>query len=135
MENYEELLNSAYESIKPVEECDRFEIKKIEGHIEGTKTIVSNFIQIAACLRREPEHLAKFLFRELAAPGEIIGDRLILTRKISSQKIGEKIQQYVDKFVLCSNCKKPDTELVEENNQKYLRCLACGTKKIVVSKI
>ena len=128
---YEDLLNTAYESIKPCEECGRFAIPKAEGMQEGNKTIISNFQQIANCLRRQPEHLAKFLFKELAAPGDIQGDRLMLIKKVNSQTVNEKIQMYADKYVLCSNCKKPDTELIEENSTSFIRCLACGTKKPV----
>ncbi len=127
---YEQLLDSAYNEIKLVECCDRFEIKKVEGHIEGSKTIISNFLQIATCLRRQPEHFCKFLFKELATSGEIAGDRLILIRKVSSKIINEKIEKYANNYVLCSNCKKPDTELVEDNGL-FMRCLACGNKKQV----
>ena len=129
--NYEELLEQAHKEIKPAEKCERFEIKKVEGHHEGGKTIVTNFAQIATCLRREPQYLAKFLFKELAAPGEIAGERLILTRKISSKTINEKIEKYAKKFVICSQCGKPDTEIIEEQGKKYLKCLACGIKKIL----
>jgi len=133
--NYEQMLSQAYEEIKPVRESERFEIKKVEGHHQGGRTVISNFMQILSCLRREPEHLAKFLFKELAAPGQIVGDRLILIRRISSQIINEKIEKYVKEFVMCPNCKKPDTELIEENGQMFMRCLACGAKKPIVNKI
>lgn len=129
--NYEELLNEAYENVEPCEECERFEIKKVEGHHEGSRTVISNFVQVAACLRREKEHLAKFLFKSLATSGDIDGDRLILDRKMSSKDINDKVEKYVKQFVLCSSCKKPDTELVEEEGKAFIRCLACGAKKPV----
>jgi len=132
MESYEELLEDAYKNVKQEKECCRFEIKKVEGHIEGNKTMISNFISIANCLRREPEHLAKFLFKELASSGQIAGDRLILIRKISSKRIDEKIEKYVNMFVLCQNCKKPDTQIFEEAGQRFIRCLACGNKRPIV---
>ena len=128
---YEQLLEQAFEHVKPIEECKRFEIKKVEGHHEGSKTIVTNFLQIANCLRRKAEPLAKFLFGELATSGEIAGQRLILIRKVSSQRINEKIEKYANLYVICQNCKKPDTELTEEDNKKFIRCLACGNKKQV----
>lgn len=131
MENYEKLLEKAHTEIEPVEACERFEIKKVEGHIEGGKTIVSNFSQVVACLRRKPEHLAKFLFKELATSGGIAGDRLILPRKVPSKTINLKIEKYVREFVLCSKCKKPDTELVDEEGKKFIRCMACGAKNPV----
>lgn len=127
---YESLLNEAYKGITEVcSECGRFEIKKPEGHFEGNKTVISNFTQIADCLRREPEHLAKFLSKQLATPGDINGDRFILIKKIPSEKICEKIKQYSEEYVLCPICKKPDTEIISIENKKYLKCLACGNKK------
>ncbi len=129
MEVYENLLDSAYEKVKPLKACDRFEIKKVEGHIEGKKTIISNFMQIVTCLRRDPDQFAKFIFKELATSGEIAGDRLILTRKVSSESINEKIQKYINTYVSCSYCKKPDTEIVEQDGKRSIHCLACGHKK------
>jgi translation initiation factor 2 subunit 2 len=127
--DYEEMLSEAYEKVDFSGGCERFEVKKVEGHHEGTKTMITNFLAIASCLRREPDHIAKFLFKELAAPGEIAGDRLILTRKVSSQQVNEKIEKYVNKFVTCTSCGKPDSEIVKEEGRSYLKCLACGTKK------
>jgi len=46
MEDYEQLLGEAYEKIKPIESSsDRFEIPKIEGHLEGTKTLLTNLLR------------------------------------------------------------------------------------------
>jgi translation initiation factor 2 subunit 2 len=134
-EDYEKLLEEAYTSIKPVEsKIDRFEIPRVEGHIEGVKTIITNFKQICSYIRREPEHVLKFLLKELATPGVIKGDRLILTRKISSSLINEKIKLYVETYVICKECKKPDTEIQKEDGFNFMHCLACGAKKSI-SKI
>lgn len=126
--NYEELLNEAYENIEATEESGRFEILKVKGHHEGIRTVISNFSQVAACVRRAPGHLMKYLSKELASQGEISGDRLILSRKLSSKDVNEKIEKYVQRFVLCSKCGKPDTELDNEGQKLFVRCLACGEK-------
>ncbi len=134
-QNYEDLLNEAYKTIKPVEsKIDRFEIPKVEGHIEGNKTILTNFKQICAYIRREPDQVIKFLLKELASSGSLRGDRLILTRKISSTLINEKIKLYVNTYVICKECKKPDTEIMKEDRFNFIHCLACGAKKSI-SKI
>lgn len=125
---YEELLEQAYEKVEPCEECDRFELLKVTGHHEGSRTVITNFGQVASCLRREPEHLAKFLFKELATSGDIRGDRLVLDKKDNSKNINVKIEKYARDYVICPGCKKPDTEIVEEGGKTYLRCLACGNK-------
>ncbi|MBU3906688.1 MAG: translation initiation factor IF-2 subunit beta [Nanoarchaeota archaeon] len=135
MENYEELLNEAYKSIKQTQVSERFEIPKIEGHIEGKKTILTNFFQIASYLRRKPEHLQKFLLRELAAPGQVEGDRLVLNIKVPSVKINQKIEQYAKEFVICRECGKPDTEIMKEDRLMFIHCLACGAKHSVRSQI
>ena len=136
METYEELLEQAYKSLKPIEKSkERFEIPKIEGHLEGTKTILTNFSQISSYLRRQPDHLLKFLQKESATPGIIRNGRVILQRNISSQKINEKIQNYANEFVICKQCGKPDTELIKEKGFLFLHCLACGAKHSVKARI
>jgi len=134
---YEKLLNEAYENVqseKVIEGtsgCSRFEVLNVSGHHLGSRTIISNFCQVASCIRRDPKHLLKFLTKELASSGEIVGERLILSRKISSREMNEKISKYVRKFVLCSSCGKPDTELEKSEYKVFLRCLACGNKEEV----
>ncbi len=133
--DYEQLLDKAYKNVGKTEACDRFEIKKINVLYEGSnKTIISNFMQLVLCLRRDPEHLARFLYKNLASYGEIAGERLILGRKISQEMISKKVEVYANEYVRCSKCGKPDTEVVEENGNAYVRCLACGAK-INVHKI
>lgn len=130
--SYEQLLNEAYTKIKPVaSKIDRFELPKIEGHIEGNKTIISNFRQICSYIRREPDHVMRYLIKTLATSGTIKGDRLILARKITSRMVNEKLQEYINEFVICKECKKPDTELMKEDRFTFIHCLACGAKKSV----
>jgi len=128
MKDYEEMLEEAYKKIKPIESKERFQVPEVESHIEGNKTIISNFLQIASYLRREPEHLEKFLQKELAAPSKIENERLVIVKKIPAKKIAEKIDLYVEKYVICKECKKPDTELIKERNFFFVHCLACGAK-------
>ena len=135
MENYEKLLDLAYKDIKPITHTERFEIPKIEGHVEGTKTILTNLQQISSVLRRNQEHLLKFLLKELATSGKIQGGRVILQRKIPSSKINEKIQDYTKEFVICKECKKPDTEIIKQDRFNFVHCLACGAKHSVRIKI
>jgi len=136
MEKYEKLLNEAYKNVKQVDSSSgRFEIPKIEGHFEGKKTILTNFSQIVSYIRRKPEHFQKFILKELAVSGQREGDRLVLNMKVSSEKINQKIEQYVKEFVLCKECKKPDTELIKEDRLTFIHCLACGAKHSVRGKI
>ena len=125
---YEQMLDEAYENVEATEEAGRFEVLKVKGHHEGVRTVISNFGQIVASVRRSPEHFLKFLSKELASQCEVRGDRLILSRKLASKDINDKIEKYVNGFVLCPKCKKPDTELDEDKGKAFLRCLACGER-------
>ena len=129
--NYEQLLDTAYENVELSEECERFEIVKVKGHHEGVRTIISNFGKVVACLRRRPEHVLKFLGKELGIQGEIKGERLVLSRRVSSKDVNTKIEKYAKTYVICSKCRKPDTELGDEGGKLFVRCLACGNKKEV----
>ena len=133
---YETLLDEAYSKVKAVVgKGDRFEIPKVEGHFEGKKTFLTNFLQTASYLRRSPEHFQKFLLKELATSGNMEGDRLVLNNKVPSAKINAKIEQYVKEFVICRECGKPDTELTKQDRLSFIRCLACGAKHSVRGKI
>ena len=136
MEDYEGMLKRAYDKLpKSVFKRERFEIPKAKGLIEGNKTIVTNFNQIVDILRRPQQHLLKYLLKELASPGNIEGPRLILGRKISSAIINSKIERYANEFVLCRDCKKPDTILKKEDRTTTIKCMACGAKHPINYKI
>ena len=133
---YAELLKKAKEKLPAVSESSsRFEIPKAVGHLQGNKTVVSNFSQIVSAFNRKPEHFLKFLLKELATPGELRGILLIFGTKVHSSTINEKIKKYADEFVICKTCGKPDTKLVSEGDFLFLRCQACGTKRAVRSKL
>ena len=129
MEQYEQLLEQAYQKVKVIQiSKERFEVPKVTGQVAGKNTIITNFKQIVEYIRRQPDHFAKFLQKQLATSGKIENDRLILNTKLSSQKVNEKIQLYAEEFVICPVCKKPDTEIVSEKGLKSKHCLACGAK-------
>ena len=136
MENYEKLLEEAYSKVKSVEkDSKRFEIPKVKGSVSGKNTIITNIILIANQIRRPVEHLVKFLQKELAVSGTLEKERLILKTRLNSSRVNEKIEQYVKEFVLCQECKKPDTEIISEKGIKSKHCLACGAKSPIKNKI
>ena len=84
-------------------------------------------------MERDVHHLLKFLFRELATPGKIFGSRVFFGAKLPASLINKKIKKYLSEFVICSECGKPDTKLLDLEGISYLKCMACGTKKPVKS--
>ena len=115
---------------------ERFEVPKVIGHIQGNKTIINNINQIADTLRRDINHLLKYVLKELAAPGEIKkSGALILGTKVPASRINNKIRSYALEYVFCKECGKPDTKFEKEGSIGYIKCAACGARNVVKSKI
>jgi len=129
--DYKGLLEKAKkEAPCTIEGKDRFEIPVVKGHIQGTKTIITNLQQIASQLDRPIDHLLKWLLKEMATFGDLKENgSLILKRKISSNDFNAKVKQYADEFVFCKECGKPDTKFATEENLTYIKCMVCGAKK------
>lgn len=134
--SYEELLERAKEQLpEDVESTERFVIPKVKGHIQGVKTVINNWFEIAKALDRKPQHLLKYVQKELATPGEIIKQSVLFGSKLSASKINEKIEQYAEDFVFCKACGKPETKLSKEAGVIIMTCQACGARNTVKSRI
>ena len=130
------MLNEAREKLpQTVKNTARFEIPNVRGQIEGNKTIISNFFQIAEVLGRKPQHLLKYVQKELATPGVIKKQAVIFGSKIPASKVNEKIKTYADEFVFCKECNGPDTKMVKEGDVYYINCQVCGAKHSFYAKI
>src|SRR3989344_7555347 len=128
--DYEKMLEKGIKELpETVAVAERFEVPKARGHIQGNKTVITNFNNIIDLFRRDKDHFLKFLLKELATPGNLDGPRLVLGRKVSAALINQKIQQYADNYVLCAGCGKPDTQIIEKEGETYLKCTSCGSQK------
>ena len=130
------MLNEAREILpEKTKNTNRFEIPKVKGRIEGNKTVISNFFQIANTIGRKPQHLLKYVLKELATPGSLKNQTVVFGSKIPASKINEKIKNYVEEFVFCKECDSPDTKMVKEGDIYYIKCQACGARHSFYSKI
>ena len=131
-DDYLSLLDRAKESLpETTESHERFVIPEADILQEGKITVVRNFIDISEALRREPEHVLQFLLRELGAPGNIEGRRVVFKAKISPAQIADRIQSYTETFVICTECGLPDTHMLKEGRTLVLECEACGAHRPV----
>ncbi|MCC7552425.1 translation initiation factor IF-2 subunit beta [Candidatus Micrarchaeota archaeon] len=130
MENYESLLDKAYEEIpKKAKTSERFEVPKPEILVEGSKTIIKNFDQILITLRSNKDLMIKYFSKELAVPVAIEGKRLVLYGKVQPRLFVEKLNTFVKKFVVCRECNRPDTSIKEmDKGIKVMICEACGAR-------
>jgi len=98
----------------------------------GNKTYILNFNEIAEKLNRDPNHLLKFLSKEMATSGIILGSKVFFQGRFSESTIKRLIEIYVNRFVICPICKRPDTKLSKEGKFLFLICEACGAKSSVL---
>ena len=134
--DYKKLLDKAIEQLpEKVAAHERFEIPKVMGHLQGNKTVISNFAQIADLLGRDINHILKYIQKELATPGEIKQKAVIMGSKVSASRINEKITAYAQEFVICKECGKSDTKIIKEGEFAFIKCTACGARHPVRSKI
>ena len=130
--NYNDMLEKAKSEVpEEFTSCNRFEIPEVQTQREGNKTRITNFKSLASSFGREKKHLSKFLLKELGTAGHVDGDELILQGKFRRNKIDRKIKKYCDTYVLCKECKRPDTKIVKEKGVTILRCEACGARKSI----
>ncbi len=129
MLEYKELLKRGMLKVpKRIESKTRFEIPEAQVLREGSKTIINNFYVLASTLRRDPQHLLKFLLKELATSCESDKQRITVIGNFSSDLINKKIKIYVKNYVLCPECEKPDTKIIKQDRIVFLKCEACGAK-------
>jgi len=105
---------------------ERFEMPEFESHIQGSKTVIKNFQSALKIIKRDEKHLLKYLTKELAVPITNNSGKLIVNGKFRSIQLNSVLKNYLDQYVLCSECKKPDTKLVETHGVKIIKCDACG---------
>jgi len=113
---------------------DRFKLPEIEIFYEGNTTLIRNFDKISDAINRDHDHILKILLGGLGTAGEINKGRLIFQGKIPLKSIQEKMKEYIDTFVMCSECNRPDTHLVKQGRTILIRCDACGAFRSIKSR-
>jgi translation initiation factor 2 subunit 2 len=115
----------------PRESKDRFVIPSTKVFYEGKTTVLENFGAIADTLNRDPEHLMKFLLQEMGTAGKIEGSRGIFQGKFGETAIARQIESYFEEYVVCTECRLPDTHLTKSDRVLMLKCDACGAHRPV----
>ncbi len=129
--HYDELLDNIYDNLpEKATSSERFEMPKFEYFTEGNKTIIKNFKSVVEKIRRDSTFLMKYLTKELAAPAEQQGERLIIQRRLSGDMVNRKLEDFVKKYVICKECKRPDTMTKDAGHgTKVIVCESCGARR------
>lgn len=131
-QNYKTLLARAKSKLpKSISQHERFNIPEPDVLIEGKTTVLRNFGEIADAIRRNPTQVLAYLLREIGTAGSLDGNRVIFKGKVTTHQIEDRIKEYVDTYVLCSECNRPDTRLVKDDRVLILECDACGAHRPV----
>ncbi len=129
---YEKLLKRARAQIPEVtSKTERLELPRLQHIRIGMRTIVSNFKEIADALNRKPQHILKYLTGEMATAATAQGSRVIFQGKFSTETFERLLLRYMETYVICPVCKRPDTKIIKEKRLSFLVCEACGAKSSV----
>jgi translation initiation factor 2 subunit 2 len=130
--NYDELLKRACAQMPEVSaKRERLELPRIILTTVGMRTIISNFKEVADSLDRDPQHILKFLTREMATAATFHDSRAIFQGKFQRESFGRLLQRYMESYVICPVCKRPDTRVVKDKRLSFLVCNACGAKSAI----
>lgn len=130
--DYSSLLKKARENLPAELASDvRWKLPEADVQVEGRTTILRNFDAMTDATRRESAHLMQFILRELGTAGDVDGTRLVVQGKVAPKKMVDILNDYVETYVMCSECHRPDTKLEKQDRTTLLRCEACGAFKPV----
>ena len=106
---------------------------KVEGSGNGIKTAIPNITDVGTSLYRSPAEVNKFFGCELGAQTTYSADtdRAIVNGQHTDAVLQELVHRYIEKFVLCPNCRLPETDYKIKSGTVWHKCKACGAKEMV----
>ncbi len=133
LRNYEYLLERLYQKVPPKSGSAEYKIPDPEIIRIGNQTIIRNFREISQKLKRDPQLVARFLQKELAAAGSYDpgSGQLVLNIRVSRRVVNQFLQLFLRQYVRCPTCGSIDTRLRREGKAWILVCEACGAEQPV----
>ena len=130
--NYDDLLKRACAQMPEVSaKTERLVMPRLYVTTAGMRTTISNFKEVADALDRDPQHILKFLTREMATAATLQDSRAIFQGKFREDSFERLLQRYLESYVVCPVCKRPDTRIIKEKRLSFLVCHACGAKSSI----
>jgi translation initiation factor 2 subunit 2 len=130
--NYDELLKRARSQVPEVTlKKERLEMPRLLVSMVGMRTTIANFKEVSDTLDRDPQHILKFLTREMATAATYHDGRAIFQGKFPRDTFERLLTRYMESFVICPVCKRPDTKIVKEKRLSFVVCNACGARSSV----
>ena len=128
------MLERAYKGLPDIlKEESRFQIPVIESAVQGRVTVVQNFGEVIKTLNRSPDTLGKYFLTEMGTGGEYDATRLTLKGQFRNPQLQEKLEAFVEAYVMCPECRRPDTKIIHEKRMSFLKCEACGARHSIAT--
>jgi len=128
--DYQSLLKRVREKLpESASTRERFQIPEPDMLYEGKQSILKNFGDIADIMNREPGQILTYLLREVGTAGNLDGRRVVFKGRVPLKQLQDRMNSYVETYVLCSECRRPDTKLEKEGRTLVLKCEACGAHR------
>ncbi|KZN24688.1 MULTISPECIES: translation initiation factor IF-2 subunit beta [unclassified Haladaptatus] len=133
--DYSSALDRGMDAVPELETSDeRFSYPDPAVQKDGSFTRLTNLDDIADALSRDGEHVHSSVQRELGTSGKYEDGQARYSGSFSVSDFETALDEYVEEFVICSECGLPDTRLVRENRNLMLRCDACGAFRPVTKR-
>jgi len=112
----------------------RYKMPDLEPYVQssgnGIKTALLNIADIAKALARPVTYPCRYMAYTLGATLEMNEkeSRFIINGNHSKDDLCKILDDFIDKYVLCSKCKNPETVMTVAKSRESLRlkCKACG---------
>ena len=131
MDDYDKLLDRARSQVPEdafKKSGERFQVPAVQLIVQGNRSIWQNFQEIINVLNRPGKEVLKFVSGQLGTAGSIEGGNALFNGKFDTAQVAEVLNRYIESYVTCPVCTRPDTEIVKEGHAYLLNCSACGAR-------
>merc|ERR1719420_405812 len=133
------LLGRACKQIKPSDQDKKLRVPELifVPKRGGRVVVFANADIVCAKLKRDPEHIKKFMTTELCTSGECLKGGIIQLRYRWSRKavpnLTSVVKKYILKYVQCRSCKGFATTINREKKRRTwnMMCKSCGSNRIL----
>ena len=131
MDDYDKLLDRARSQVPEdafKRSGERFKVPGVQIMVQGNRSIWQNFQEIINILNRPGKEVLKYVSGQLATAGNIEGSNALFNGKFSSEQVEDVLNHYIESYVICPVCGRPDTSTSKEGTAYYMNCTACGAR-------
>jgi len=131
MDDYDNLLDRARSQVPEdafKRSGERFQVPDVQLMLQGNRSIWQNFQEIINILNRPGKEVLKFVSGQLGTAGNMEGSQALFNGKFNAEVVDEVLNRYIDSYVICPVCTRPDTDIKKDAGAYYLVCSACGAR-------